>query len=96
MFKSQDTILQSYIMIGEDRKSGHFFIYKVGQLQMMCNLLYAPIDYVMFEFSNIITLGETDDNKSLIGRKALHLILLACDLKKGSFLFLTKLHTNKI
>ena len=85
MFESQNTIPESYLTIGENSKSRHFFIHKVWKMPMMCNELYVPIDNVIFQFSYITKFGEIDEKKSFIRGKALHSMLVACNLKKGPF-----------
>ena len=65
-YKSQDTIPESYLTIGENSKSRHFFVHKVWKMPMMCNALYVPIDNVIFQFSYIKKFGEIDDTKSFI------------------------------
>ena len=47
--------------------------------------LYASIENVIFELSCIMILGEVANVKKSIWGKSLHSILVACNLKKGSF-----------
>ncbi len=89
-YESQDTIPESYLTIGENSKSRHFFIHKVWKMPMMCNTFYVPIDNVIFQFSYITKFGEIDDTKNFIRGKALHSILVACNLKKGPFFLFDK------
>ena len=73
----------SYVTIGENSKSSHFFIHRDLQRQTIYNSMYKSIDNVIFEFSYITKLGEIDKKKTFILGKALHEMLVACNLKKG-------------
>ena len=84
-FESIDTIPNNYITVGENSKSRHFYIHKVWKQPMMYNSLYVSIQNVIFEYSYITKLGEIDKNRVFISGKALHSMLVACDLKKGPF-----------
>ena len=47
--------------------------------------MYESINNVIFEFSYITKLGDIDKKKTFILGKALHEMLVACNLKKGPF-----------
>ena len=81
---------ESYVTIGENSKSSHFFIHRVGQRQTIYNYIYNSIDNVIFEYSYITKLGEIDKKKVFILGKALNKMLVACNLKKGPFFLYDK------
>ena len=93
MFETNTSNPTNIIEIGENSKSKHFFIHRVW----MNNLPMNPktdIEDIIFEFSYITKFGEIDKVKTQIHGKALYSMLVACNIKKGSFLCMIKLHTS--
>ena len=84
-FESIDTIPNNYITVGENSKSRHFYIHKVWTQPMVYNSVYVSIHNDIFEYSYITKLEEIDKNRVFISGKALHSMLVACNLKKGPF-----------
>ena len=64
-FSSVETMPGSYVTIGENSKSSHFFIHRVWQTQTIYNTMYESINNVIFEFSYITKLGGIDKKKHL-------------------------------
>ena len=82
-FESDEQAPENYITVGENSMSRHFFIHRIWHRQPMYNSLHNPIENTIVEFSYITKLGDIDIKKNYITGKALHEMLVGCNLKKG-------------
>ena len=89
-FDSNNTLPETYITIGENSKSSHFFIHRVWHRPNTYPSMYHSIESLIFEYSYINKMGEIEPKKSFIAGKALHSMLVACNLKKGPFFIFDK------
>ena len=89
-FDSNNTLPETYITIGENSKSSHFFIHRVWHRPNTYPSMYHSIESLIFEYSYINKMGEIETKKSFIAGKALHSMLVACNLKKGPFFIFDK------
>jgi len=84
-FDKTETMPSTYVTVGENSKSNHFFIHRVWHNPSFYNSFFGSIENVIFEYSYINKLGEIDDRKIFIAGKALHEMMVGCNLKKGPF-----------
>ena len=89
-FISNNTLPETYITIGENSKSSHFFIHRVCHRPSIYHSMYHSIETLLFEYSYITKMGEIDKKKVFIAGKALHSMLVGCNLMKGPFFIFDK------
>ena len=82
MFETSTSKPTNIIEVGENSKSKHFFIHRVWTNNLPQNPK-TDIEDIIFEFSYITKSGDIDKVKTQIHGKALHAMLVSCNLKKG-------------
>ena len=81
MFEPCNSKPSNIVEIGENSFSRHFFIHRVWTETYYQNPK-TDIENIIFEFSYITKLGNIDHVKTQIHGKALHSMLVSCNLKK--------------
>ena len=81
MFDAPTTKPNSIVEIGENSKSRNFFIHRAWT-KAYYQSPKTDIENIIFEFSYINKLGNIDPVKTQIDGKALHSMLVSCNLRK--------------
>ena len=62
-YNSNESLPETYITIGENSKSNHFFIHHVWLKPGLYHSIYQPMENLVFEFSYITKTGDIDKKK---------------------------------